>query len=76
MKNYQFFCLQILSENEMLILTLCWVYSGGLRPQYFGIQLGLWRMRQVESSFLHHIQGLMVQIPKTSVKYWMKIQEL
>jgi hypothetical protein len=47
-----------------------------LRQQYFGIQPGLWRMRQVESSFLHHIQGLTVQIPETGVKYWMKIQEL
>jgi hypothetical protein len=33
-------------------------------------------MRQVESSFLHHIQGLMVQIPENGVKYWMKIPEL
>ncbi len=71
-KNYQFFC----QKMKRWFWLFCWVYCGGLRPQYFGIQPGLWRMRQVESSFLHHIQELMVQIPETGVKYWMKIQEL
>jgi len=75
-KTTNFFVDKFCQKMKRWFWLFCWVYSGGLRPQYFSIQPGLWRMRQVESSLLHHIQGLMVQIPESGVKYWMNIQEL